>query len=141
MFKSVVIMLIVSFIFLTGCMASGPIFSPVEKADSGKAVVYIYRPFTIFHCMWAPDIYIDEVKHGPLKNNGYLVYFIEPGKRIIEIRGTMFSETTTFLTLYPDLDAGKDYYFRLSIGSSKYVFAQIKKEYAISEITGTKKSD
>jgi hypothetical protein len=142
MMKAVILVLAGSFVFMTGCTANGPAFSPVENPDANKAVVYIYRPFNIVGAGETPDVYIDEVKYGPLKNNGYLVYFVEPGKRMIANKDPHVPEP---MAIYPDLEAGKEYYIRRAyvsnIGSIGIQIAVIPKEYAIQEIKLTKKAD
>ncbi len=140
--KAVILILTGSFVFMTGCATNGQAFSPVENPDVNKAVVYIYRPFNVVACCLNPHVYIDEVKYGPLKNNAYLVYFVKPGKCMIELRDAMFDEN---MTIYPDLAAGNEYYIRWSIEtqltSHVYKFEVVPKEYAIEEIKLTKKAD
>ncbi len=128
--------------FLTGCTASGPPFSPAATLDANKAVVYIYRPFDIIGSARSPHVYIDEVKYGSLKNNGYLVYFVEPGKRIIRLSYGAWDKP---MRIYPDLEAGKEYYFRLTykseIGSIVTQFGMIPEEHAKQEIAPTKRAE
>lgn len=127
-------------VLVGGCTAGGPAFSPTEVVNADKALIYIYRPFNVIGCGLAPCVYIDEVKYAPLKNKGYLVCFIEPGKRMIELREPMWSKP---LTVYPDLESGKEYYIRLAfyseVGGIKIEFGSIPKEYAIREIIYTQK--
>ncbi len=128
----------------TGCTASGPIFSPAENPGSNKSLVYVYRPFNIVACGVAPYVYIDGVKHDSLKNNGYLVYAVEPGTRIIETNRGL-SES---LTVYLDVVAGNEYHIRWSVDTNTtgvcvihtYTLGLIPKEYAIREIEQTKNS-
>ena len=130
--------------FITGCTASGPAFSPVENSDINKSLVYIYRPYSAIFCGVAPYVYIDDVKHDQLKNNGYLVYTVDPGKRIIETNCNL----STPLTLYLDVVAGNEYYVRWSVDvDTNFVAVMhtnqlglIPKEYAIHEIRQTKNS-
>ena len=136
--KTVVLTLICSLVFIAGCTANGPVFSPIKTAEENKAVVYIYRPFSVAGCALTPHVYIDEVKHGPLKNNGYLVYFVEPGKRMFELRDAMWDEP---LTIYPDIEAGKQYYIRCTLAPYRIELGVIHEEYAIREIRNTKKSE
>jgi len=137
------VLLAVTF-FIAGCTAGGPAFSPVENPDINKALVYIYRPFNIVGFGVAPCVYIDEVKQGELKNNGYLVYPVDPGTRIIETKDGLSDP----LTLYLDIVAGEEYYVRWSIDTDTnwgavthtYSLALIPKEYAAQEIKCTKKA-
>jgi hypothetical protein len=136
------LVLIVPLFFIAGCFsATGPAFSSVETTDANKALVYIYRPFNIIQIGVMPYIYIDEVKYGQLKSGGYLYYFVDPGKRMIEFR----SSPDRTMTIYPDFIAGEEYYFRFS-ADAQYMDITLKveltpKEYAIREIAQTKKSD
>jgi hypothetical protein len=129
------------FVFIIGCSANGPAFSPIATPDTNKAIVYIYRLSNFVGCGMVPDVYIDEVKYGPLKNNGYLVYSVEPSKKMIEVRHW----GGDVLTIYPDLIAGQEYYIRLNFSLElnviKMELGLIPKEYAIREIIYTKKSD
>jgi hypothetical protein len=140
--RKVALILICSFAFIAGCTANGPVFSRVEITDDNKAVVYLYRPFSVVGCGQTPWIYIDDIKQGQMKNNGYIVYFVEPGKRMIEVRDQMWDKS---LTLYPDLEGGKEYYIRFfyesKIGSIETSLAVIPPEYALQEINRTKKAD
>ncbi len=131
-------------LFIIGCTAGGPAFSSVENPDTDKSLIYLYRPFNIVGCGMAPYVYIDEVKHDSLKNNGYLVYAVEPGMRIIETNCSLSDP----LTLYLDVVAGNEYYIRWWIETNtnwgsvihKYKLGLIPKEYAINEIKQTKNS-
>ena len=137
--------MLLSLVFLiTGCTASGPAFSPIGNPDINKSLVYIYRPYSVICCGVAPYVYIDDVKHEQLKNNGYLVYTVDPGKRIIETNCKLSDP----LTLYLDVVAGNEYYVRWSVEAKTnfgtiihtFKFGLIPEEYAIQEIRQTKKS-
>ena len=132
---------IILLILIAGCTASGPSFSPVSAHEPNKAIVYVYRPFDVVGSGLAPKVYIDGVKYDPLKNKGYLVYFVEPGKRMLELRDAMWDEP---MTIYPEFAPEKEYYFRLSFGSNfggiKIGFGEIPKEYALQEIKYTKRA-
>lgn len=130
-------------LLLTGCAANGPVFTPEENVNPSKSLVYIYRPGNVVACGWTPRIYIDEVEKGRLKNDGYLVCAIDPGKRMIESTwgGNM-------LTQYLDAVAGEEYYFRWfadfgeGYGTSITIsFGLIPEEYALREIQHTKRSE
>jgi Protein of unknown function (DUF2846) len=139
--RAIILILAGSFVFITGCTASGPAFSPVEITDANKAIVYIYRPSNFIGGGSNPPVYVDEIKQGRLQNNGYLVYSIKPGKRMIGIEDL----TPEPLTIYPDFIAGKEYYIRLSFKTefTKVVtmFEVVPKECAIQEIKLTKKAE
>ncbi len=140
--RTIAISLIFLLIFITGCTAGGPAFSPVKTINENKAVVYIYRPFNICGSGETPTIYIDEVKYGKIKNNGYLVYFVEPGKRMVEARDWIWERP---LTLYPDLEAGKEcyirFYYTYNWGTIETALAVIPPKDALAEIVKTRKAD
>jgi hypothetical protein len=136
--KTILIAFAGAVIYISGCTASGPAFTPGKIVDANKAVVYLYRPFSVAGCALTPHVYIDEVKHGPLKNNGYLVYLVEPGKRMVELRDAMWDGP---LTIYPDTEAGKQYYIRCTLAPYKIALGVIPEEYAIREIINTKKAE
>jgi hypothetical protein len=138
--RAIILILAGSLVFIAGCSANGPAFCPVENADANKAVVYIYRPSDSTGCAYTPCVYIDEIRHGRLENNGYQVYFVEPGKRMI---GISDNSTPEPMTIYPDFKAGKEYYIRLSFKTEFMavvtLFEEVPKERAIQEIKLTKK--
>lgn len=141
MFRILVLLPVV--LLMTGCAANGPAFTPAENLDPSQSLVYIYRPGNIVGCGLAPRIYIDEVEKGKIKNDGYLVYPIGPGKRMIEARWW-----ENILTVYLDVVAGEEYYVRWfadseGVYSSSIImsFGLIPKEYALNEIRHTKKSE
>jgi hypothetical protein len=136
--KPILIALAGAVICISGCTASGPAFTQEKIVDANKAVVYFYRPFSVAGCAVTPHVYIDEVKHGPLKNNGYLVYFVEPGKRMVELRDAMLGGP---LTIYPDIEAGKQHYIRCALAPYRIELAVIPEEYAIREIINTRKAE
>jgi hypothetical protein len=142
MMKTILLIPVVSIVFIAGCTAGGPVFSPVKTIDANKAVVYIYRPFSVCGSVQTPTVYIDEVKYGPIKNKGYLVYFVEPGKRMVEVRDWVWDKP---LTIYPDLEAGRECYIRFfyeyNWGTIKMTLAVIPPEYAQREIASTRKAD
>jgi hypothetical protein len=137
------LILLSAIIFVAGCGASGPPFSPVQNPDISKAMVYIYFPFSLFDWPVEPSIYIDGVEYGKLRSNGYLVYTIDPGTRIIEAKSAKVS-----LAVYPEFVAGNEYYIRWLMQESytvatirtEYSLKLVPKEYAIQEIVYTKKS-
>ena len=135
------LILISAVLFMTGCSASGPAFSRIEKSEPNKALVYVYVRDKALE--WPIiDIYIDEVCRGRLLNNGYQVYSVDPGKRIL----TAKERTLSALTVYPDIVEGHEYYFRWSYNSHGLVVREcrleaIPSEIAIEEIKHTKRSD
>lgn len=139
--KIMLITLLSAVLLMTGCAASGPVFTPAEKLDPNQSFVYIYRPDSLIGCGVTPHIYIDEVKKGPLKNNGYLVCSAEPGKRMIEATSLGVKP----LVIYLDIVAGSEYFVRWWFDSDgmtySYHMGLIPSEYALREIRGAKKSE
>jgi hypothetical protein len=130
-----------SVLMFSGCIASGPAFRPSDelKTDS-KALVYIYRPGNLIGCGIAPTVYVDEIKLGNIKNDGYLVCSVDPGKRVVEL--VNWGDPST---IYIDTVAGNEYYVRYFVDSDvSHIFFQlalIPKEFALREIQHTKKSE
>ena len=71
--------LAVSLLFLSGCAASGAAFRKVDTAaNEGKAVVYVYRPYSIFGA--AVESNVTCGSNGVhLKPGGYHAFVVEPG--------------------------------------------------------------
>lgn len=140
---AVILLTLLSISAFSGCSASGPAFARREHPDPNQALVYIYRPANLIGAASVTTISIDAEDRGQLKEKGYLVFDLKPGKRMIEARYW----GTPPLTLYLDAAAGEEYFLRwfVDIGegygiSHTLSFGQIPSEYALREIQYTKLS-
>lgn len=82
---SVVTLQIALLLLVAGCIrfepsASAPRFHETENARPGFATLYIYRPYNVVgHGVW-PVLFINGKKVVGLKDQGYTVIFVKPGK-------------------------------------------------------------
>lgn len=141
-------------LFLAACSATGPIFQSVTDTQESKATVYIYRPFQYFNAGGWPEIFIDDTKVFALKNKGYGVVYMLPGKHVIKAQGSML-----FTNWYPrpaqlthTFEANHEYYVRVTpthtdtymVGNTVAVTGAasvllVSKEFAQPEIEKTHK--
>jgi hypothetical protein len=97
--------------------------APLLAIDSGDATVYVYRPSRLPAMARRPSIYIDGVEIARLGSGMYLKFEVAPGRHLIT--SATYVEGNPFL----NFESGKEYFFRLKIGSAaKGVFgwAEIK---------------
>lgn len=101
-------------LLLSACAATGPIFTSIEAPSDSEATVYIYRMHYYANRNSYPHVYLNNQQRDPIKDEGYLVYRVPPGKTAVEIRGNMWNWPMSVpLKLEPNLEAKKVYYFRL----------------------------
>lgn len=141
--KKLLLILLGGAAMLTGCAANGPAFTAAEKPQPGKSQIYFYRPGNLIGCAMATRISIDEVEQGKLKDRGYFVRSIEPGKRIIDA-----DYGVTHQTIYLDIVPDEEYYVRWYVDlnegygiSHTMSLALIPEIYALREIQYTNLSE
>jgi len=138
-------------LFLIGCSASGPLYTEHVPSVKDVSVVYIYRPIRTVNCCVAPAIYIDGVKKVSLKNGGYSVFELAPGKHEIKVGdGSYGFDPATVEGTYV---AGTSYYFKWVIGSIQelnlpamyadrdYHLIKVQNDEAKSEISSLRYTD
>ena len=104
-------LLILLTLFLSGCAAMGPKFETVSQLESGKALVYVFRPYNQENSGINPGINIDGVTEFVLKNNAYTYLFLDPGKHKV---GLILSDDYHGEdALVVDLVEGHTYYLAL----------------------------
>ncbi len=144
-----IILSVLSIFLLASCAANGPVFKKEAVADN-DSMLYIYRPNNMVNCCVAPNVEINGINQGPLKNGGYLFFKLPAGKHKIKIanKSAGFYE----LSLELELKAGEEYYAKWSVGdlesvdfmlrTSKYSYnlASVDNSKAISEISSLKYS-
>lgn len=111
---------------LVGCVATGTKFVPVDFADTSKALIYVYRPFTPPVAM-KPAISINGVEVAELSSKGYFEISIEPGKYTVD-------SDWSFLSGVPDGTAT----FEAKAGETYYVLIHTSMDIAsFSPISGS----
>ena len=79
--------------------------------DSGKATVYVYRVNRLVASGKRPSIYVDGREIGRLHNGTYMKFEVAPGHHLLTRAAYVEGDQ------YGDFEAGKEYFFRLQIGS------------------------
>ena len=64
---------------IAGCAAVGPTYKPVELVDSGKGVVYVYRPATHALSILSAIVDVNDKPLASLENNGYAALVLPVG--------------------------------------------------------------
>lgn len=98
---------------LTGCSATGPAFRDLTGVSNDKATLYVYRPSTLTNSGNAPNLFVNEVDHGPLWNAGYIPLSSPPGKVSLVLKGEQMKWGLPPIGTSIQVEAGKTYYFRM----------------------------
>lgn len=100
---------------ITGCATRTPYHdSHIEKE---KAVLYVYRPDSLFNVEKVYDVIIDNTTKGQIYESAYSPITIDPGTLSVTIRnhdavmGNVENKTITFDTV----TAGKAYYIKIDV--------------------------
>lgn len=109
--------IVVAAIMLTSCAATGPLFQPAPPPDSGKALVYVYRPDGFMLGGRDAHFYVDNKHVVNLSAGGYTHFHIDPGSHVIKQNWPI--DLMMFGTLELPLDANPDetIYYRFFSGS------------------------
>ncbi|WNO09375.1 DUF2846 domain-containing protein [Teredinibacter sp. KSP-S5-2] len=105
---------------LIACGATIPFQTYAPTSDS-NAVVYVYRPYRFAGSMASPKVYLSDQDLGVLNAGTYLVTEIPPGEHEFLI-GKKGKEWVNWapdtIQQRVNFDAGKVYYFRMSLDLS-----------------------
>ncbi len=127
--KFVISFLAISIFCLSGCLGGGKYkiakYRQVEVIPDGKALVYIYRPYKFAGSALHYTVNINEEKVSDvgLYNNGYLIYYANPGKCVFwtQVYGERFDAIV-------NAEAGRTYYIQVKYGELELVPPGIGKE-------------
>lgn len=98
---------------LTGCSATGPAFRELAGVSNNKATLYVYRPSSFVNSGNAPNLFVNDVDHGPLWNAGYIPLSSPPGKVSLVLKGEAMKWGLPPIESSMQVEAGKIYYFRM----------------------------
>ena len=104
---------IATLVVLAGCSATGPAFQAVGVAPKDKATVYVYRPSSLVNSGNAPNLFVNEVDHGPLWNAGYIPLSLPPGEISVVLKGDRWKWGLPPISTKATVEAGMSYYFRM----------------------------
>lgn len=94
---------------LTAC-AGGAAFKRVEEVPADKALVYIYRPSSMFGMAIHYNVRVNDKVVTDLRNGGYFPYIGSPGELVFSAK----TEASSSVTL--DAKAGQTYYVKGTVG-------------------------
>lgn len=97
---------------LSGCAASGPIYTQSVSADPDMAIVYLYRPDRFFQGGGSPDIFVNDEKSFKMKNGGYTYIKLPEGKHTISPRKN-FNWALEGRDTEIEVRSGKIYYLKM----------------------------
>ena len=103
----------VALVLLAGCSATGPAFQEAATTPKDKATVYVYRPSSLVNSGNAPNLFVNEVDHGPLWNAGYIPLSLPPGEISVVLKGDQWKWGLPPISTKARIEAGKTYYFRM----------------------------
>jgi hypothetical protein len=98
---------------LTGCSATGPAFKELTGVPNTKATLYVYRPAAFTNSGNAPNLFVNDVDHGPLWNAGYIALSAPAGKVSVVLKGEKWKWGLPPIGTSVQFEAGKTYYFRM----------------------------
>jgi len=108
--KIISLCLVLVFILMTGCAASGPAFQMIPDLQADKAVVYVYRPKAFAGSAIKPSVTIGDTKMCSLAKGGYVVKIVDPGETEVSAK----TEVTKRVSL--QLEPGQSGYVHMAIG-------------------------
>ncbi|WP_444908126.1 DUF2846 domain-containing protein [Microbulbifer sp. SSSA008] len=114
MYKSLLISVFLS-VTLSGCSASGPMYTEYKRLNSDTGVLYLYRESSLVNMAVGPKVYIDGGGGQILKNGGYLAYELSPGKHTIIVGDDSFGFDNKVMEV--DLKQGENLYIKWKVGS------------------------
>ena len=103
--KNTVLFILICIIISAGC-ASGPKYVPVDNANPGKAILYIYRPAHFGAAANSPKVEIDGKQWFYLPNGGYTWFELESGDHVIKF-SFGYDQSKSFKA-----SAGRSYFLR-----------------------------
>ena len=141
---------------VSGCasfVASGPPFDEKIFLESDSATFFVYRPEHFFFAGRVPNLYVDEVDRGSLRDGGYMSFNVQPGTHTLTLRGDIFWWPVQPLTVKINVSSNQKYFLRLGMSrdgfvmtpwfwasSDQYNFGVVQEEIGRMEILNTKLS-
>lgn len=115
--------------FGSGCDSQGASFE-LNTPKDGMALVYVYRPKAFYQKNAWPDLYINNIEYGQLRNGGFLKIETDPGTQLIEARQTniLTSWQISDLSISADCPADQVCFVR--------VLAEMQDVYIVGSVGG-----
>ncbi len=110
---------------LTGCLTTPSTPYQALNPSEDKALVYVYRPESVWFRGTPFIVYAGNDKHAPLINNGYFPLQLDPGNLFFRLtrQATLFAEEKVD-AIEMTVEKGKIYYLRIDpqpYGAFKFI--------------------
>lgn len=109
--KSQILILLV--LQLTGCAATGPLFTARPALEPSTSEIVVYRPDAFARGGVTYRVSLDEKHVANLQNAGYAVFSTEPGTHELEISASVFQNFKPLKASVKTVSGGRNY-FRFS---------------------------
>lgn len=143
-YKLAALLMVAAFLFTTGCAVVSPEhkrFTQIAPPQSGKSLVYFYRPFNILGGSWAPSINDNNKKIlGALPMRTYWIYEMEPGEHTFSPKILLGLYKKGPLTINND-KPGKVYYVKMVVSIGYIGFQEMSEEQGKLELQRTFRMD
>lgn len=109
---------------LSGCAATGPVYKPVQDADPGNALVYVFRGAGFAMGGRTAYFYVNDVNVFDLDQGGYSWVSLPPGNYKLK-QGWPIDVMAKPTELDLEARAGETLYFSFQTGTCKAGFREI----------------
>ena len=123
-----------SLLVFAGCSTSTTLFSAIPELPKGQSCIVVYRPKRMRANDVHPHVYLDGVKQFPLRNAGYNVLNVVPGKHTVEAKGSTLAWGMPPRSLTINLGSDEMEFLRL------YVEPGVFRDNVIFEVSDEKSS-
>jgi hypothetical protein len=100
---------------LSGCVSMGAKFTPEVDVPGDQGLVYVYRAFNVLGSAITYDLHAGDLNIVTVYNGGYFPYACKPGKT------EFWAQTEARASIVVDVEPGKTYYLRCSLGLGFFV--------------------
>jgi hypothetical protein len=105
-------------LLLGGCasfVAEGPAFDEKLLKTSDSATFFVYRPEHFFFAGRIPNLFIDEIDRGKLRDGGYMSVDVQPGTHTLTLHGDIFWWPFPAIIAKVNISPNQKYFLRLSM--------------------------
>ena len=108
--NSIIRLILVTSVLLSGCSATGEKFSKATLINEQSATVYFMRQGKLLGAAGCRDIHIDNKKIGCIKNAGFLKVATFPGNNLITFPKITESDWANETSVALEVESGKLYF-------------------------------
>lgn len=131
-------LLALAIIAITGCSATGPVFSEAPAPKKSEALVYIYRPDAIYYSGIQSHFYLNDVKVASLNKEGYTWFYVPAGEYVLKQHWTGMEGENQIITRSIKLSPEGKVFYRITIGlqdfRSEYQGFKATHRWALTEV-------